>query len=231
MTDQATPVEGDIVERLAKFAREIISDYCWGHSTESDGGSVQDLAEGLGLIEPHVATAEDAKGEVDFEPGDTIYKFAEWLTTPAPASSDGWQIAPKEPTYEMQLAGEKLIAAAQAAMIETGEHEEPNADEIYRAMLAAAPIPPIQALSDEGLVEGEQITPSPTGNALSDLMSPRELADALGSERRRREALEAAILPFVFRAYPDRFKSEDGGCTEAIIEDADVQRVRKLVSF
>ena len=64
---------------LREFARSIIADYCWGYSREPDGGDVQELAEKLGLIVPHVATAEDAEGQAEFDPGDTIYRFAEWL--------------------------------------------------------------------------------------------------------------------------------------------------------
>lgn len=70
------------VQALAEFARYIISEYCWGYSSEPDGGDVQDVAERLGLIEPHIATAEDAAEHTDFEPGDTIYKFATWLNQP-----------------------------------------------------------------------------------------------------------------------------------------------------
>jgi len=79
------------VEALAKFARSIIADYCWGYSTEPDGGDVQELAERLGLIEPHIATAEDAEGQADFGPGDTIYKFSGWLQPEplTPTSKEG----------------------------------------------------------------------------------------------------------------------------------------------
>lgn len=62
-------------ERLREFAREIIKDYCWNLG-EPDGGAIQDLAEKLGLIEPHIATTEDVNVEFDhFGVGDTIYKF------------------------------------------------------------------------------------------------------------------------------------------------------------
>jgi hypothetical protein len=65
-------------ESLRAFARAIIADYCWGYG-EPDGGDVQELAEKFGLIEPHVATEADAEANGDFAPGDTIYKFSEWL--------------------------------------------------------------------------------------------------------------------------------------------------------
>ena len=63
-------------KRLKEFARYVIETECWS-IFEIDGGSVQDLAEKLGLIEPHVVT--DADADSDFGPGDTIYKFAGWL--------------------------------------------------------------------------------------------------------------------------------------------------------
>ena len=64
---------------LKKFAREIIRDYCWSLG-DPDGGSIQELAEKLGLIESYIATAEDVDGDwSDFDEGDTIYKFAEIL--------------------------------------------------------------------------------------------------------------------------------------------------------
>jgi hypothetical protein len=72
----------DEVKVLREFARDIIADYCWGYSREPDGGDVQELAEKLGLIVPHIATAEDAEDQAEFEPGDTIYKFADWLVEP-----------------------------------------------------------------------------------------------------------------------------------------------------
>jgi hypothetical protein len=83
------------VDALVQFARYVISEYCWGYSSEPDGGDLQDVAERLGLIEPHIATAEDAEGELDFGPGDQIYKFAGWLhplpfpTPEAPESKEG----------------------------------------------------------------------------------------------------------------------------------------------
>lgn len=62
-------------EKLKEFTHEIIKDYCWNLG-DPDGGSIQDLAEKLGLIEPHIATAEDVNPEFsDYDVGDTIYKF------------------------------------------------------------------------------------------------------------------------------------------------------------
>jgi hypothetical protein len=69
MSDQETA--------LMDFARKIIADYCWGSYSDPDGGDVQDLAERLGIIVPTIATEEDATA--DIEPGDKIYKFAEWM--------------------------------------------------------------------------------------------------------------------------------------------------------
>lgn len=39
------------------------------------------------------------------------------------------------------------------------------------------------------------------------------------------ELIEAASV-FTFRCYPDGFTSTDGGCTEVIMADEDVQRLR-----
>ena len=64
---------------LKEFARRIIEDYCWTIANPPDGGSIQDFAEKLGLIEAHPATADDAIDFPDFEVGDTIYKFSEIL--------------------------------------------------------------------------------------------------------------------------------------------------------
>jgi len=54
--------------KLKEFARSIIS------ISDPDGGDVQELAIKSGLIEIHIATAEDVDDEFDdFEPGDEIY--------------------------------------------------------------------------------------------------------------------------------------------------------------
>jgi hypothetical protein len=63
-------------KRLAEFARGVIDDYCWDLCVIPDGGSIQDFAEKLGLIESHPATTEDAIDFPDFEVGDPIYKFS-----------------------------------------------------------------------------------------------------------------------------------------------------------
>jgi hypothetical protein len=83
----------DEVKALREFARDIIADYCWGYSREPDGGDVQELAEKLGLIVPHIATAEDAEDQCEFEPGDTIYKFADWLNEPRGLSAGAAPVA------------------------------------------------------------------------------------------------------------------------------------------
>jgi len=65
-------------ERLKKFARQIIEQECW-RGWRLDGGEIQELAEKLGLIVPHIVTKEDVEFD-DYEVGDTIYKFSETLT-------------------------------------------------------------------------------------------------------------------------------------------------------
>ena len=91
LSDYPTPIEqrDEIIrllqaenKRLAEFAREIILEYCWNLSNP-EGGSIQDLAEKLNLIEPHIATAEDVDDDFsDFGIGDTIYKFTPILQKP-----------------------------------------------------------------------------------------------------------------------------------------------------
>jgi hypothetical protein len=65
-------------ERLKEFARHVIRVECWS-IFEQDGGDIQELAEKLGLIKPHIATAEDVDDESDFDVGDTIHKFSDLL--------------------------------------------------------------------------------------------------------------------------------------------------------
>lgn len=71
MTDKMTDKE------LSEFASKVIKAECWGISM--DGFDIQELAEKLGLIEPHIATLEDVYEESDFEVGDPIYKFTDIL--------------------------------------------------------------------------------------------------------------------------------------------------------
>lgn len=67
------------VEKLKEFARNIIQDYCWNFG-DPDGGSIQDLAETLELIEPHIITKKEAELEwEDYEVGDTLFKFTSIL--------------------------------------------------------------------------------------------------------------------------------------------------------
>jgi hypothetical protein len=47
--------------------------------------------------------------------------------------------------------------------------------------------------------------------------------------RAENERLRAALKPFTFPAYPDKFQSEDGGCTEVLIPDEHVQEARRLL--
>lgn len=61
---------------LKEFARHVIKTECWN----VDGAEIQDIAERLGLIIPHTATSEDVDDEFDdYEAGDTIFKFVDWL--------------------------------------------------------------------------------------------------------------------------------------------------------
>ncbi len=65
-------------DRLREFARHVIKVECWS-IFEQDGGDIQELAEKLSLIEPHIATIDDIDDESDFDVGDTIYKFTKTL--------------------------------------------------------------------------------------------------------------------------------------------------------
>ena len=67
------------LKNLKEFARNIIENQCWD-LCEPDGGTIQELAEKLGLIVPFIATEQDINDEFgDFEVGDTIFKFSEVL--------------------------------------------------------------------------------------------------------------------------------------------------------
>ena len=66
------------LEKLKQFARKVIGAHCWEYDS-MDGLDIQDLAEVLGLLEQHTATANDVDEESDFEVGDKIYKFSEVL--------------------------------------------------------------------------------------------------------------------------------------------------------
>ena len=69
----------DELKKLQEFARKTIRHICWNEPT-LDGGTLQDLSEKLGLIEPCKATEKDVDPEFDdFEVGDTIYKFTDIL--------------------------------------------------------------------------------------------------------------------------------------------------------
>ena len=59
---------------LKQFAREFICAECWDCG-EPDGGTVQDMAERLGLICESAATEADCKDYSDFEVGDPFYRF------------------------------------------------------------------------------------------------------------------------------------------------------------
>ncbi len=63
--------------KLKEFARKTIMGYCW-EMGDPDGGDIQELAEKCGLIEPHIATAEEVDDEwSDYEVGDTIFKLTD----------------------------------------------------------------------------------------------------------------------------------------------------------
>lgn len=72
----------DTEENLKEFARRVIRTECWNLFEDLDGCDVQEWAEKLGLIVPHIATKEDVDDEFgDFEVGDPIFKFSELLET------------------------------------------------------------------------------------------------------------------------------------------------------
>jgi len=109
---------------LQEFARHVIKTECWA----VDGAEIQDLAERLGLIVPHVATAEDVDIDFDdFEVGDTIFKFSEALTQDIDSkladalererglreALDMWLLAAREADFE-DLWPDEIAAARQA---------------------------------------------------------------------------------------------------------------------
>ena len=63
------------IRRLREFARRVIRQECWSIS-DLDGGDIQEWAEKLKLIVPHIATKDDIDDECDYEVGDTIFKFS-----------------------------------------------------------------------------------------------------------------------------------------------------------
>jgi hypothetical protein len=63
---------------MRQFCRSIIKEYCWDQG-EPDGGDIQDQAERLGLIVPHIATLQDTVRMDDVEVGDQIFVFADWM--------------------------------------------------------------------------------------------------------------------------------------------------------
>ena len=62
---------------LKEFARHKIMEICWGY--ETDGCELQELAEKLGLVVPHIATEVDVDDESDYEVGDRIFVFSDIL--------------------------------------------------------------------------------------------------------------------------------------------------------
>lgn len=76
-------------EAMRKFCRYVVREYCWGYTSQPDGGDIQDVAEKLGIIVPAIATASDAE-HMDFtDVGDTIFRFADWLDEPRGLSAAG----------------------------------------------------------------------------------------------------------------------------------------------
>lgn len=72
------PIEAvEASSALRKFARQVIKEQCWG--CEMDGFEIQDLAEKLELIAKHTATEDDVEDGDDYEVGDVIYKFTDFL--------------------------------------------------------------------------------------------------------------------------------------------------------
>ena len=66
-------------KRLKEFARKCIRECCWNmFASEPDSVTIHDLAEKLGLIEPHTATEDDAV-LTDYDVGDIIYLFSQVL--------------------------------------------------------------------------------------------------------------------------------------------------------
>ena len=71
-------------EQLCKMAKDLATDNFdlrWDLEKLKDFArrDVQEWAEELGLIVPHIATEEDVDDESDHEIGDKIYKFSELL--------------------------------------------------------------------------------------------------------------------------------------------------------
>ena len=70
--------------KLKAFVREFISVECWGYMPEVDGGTVQEVAEKMGIIMPAKATQEDAHrlNEIhgtDMVEGDVFYRWPDWM--------------------------------------------------------------------------------------------------------------------------------------------------------
>ena len=55
-------------------------------------------------------------------------------------------------------------------------------------------------------------------------------AELIAAKDKEIARLREAAEPFTFSTYPDNFQSDDGGCTEAIICDEDVQKLRAALS-
>jgi len=64
---------------LKKFARHVIQVECWATEDYVDGGDVQEMAEKLGFISPHIVKPGDDVDRSLFEDGDTFYRFTDML--------------------------------------------------------------------------------------------------------------------------------------------------------
>ena len=71
------------LKSLKEFARRVI-EIEFRSMFDPDGGDIQDLAEKTGLIQQHIATEDDIDDSSDFEVGDTIFKFSEFMKEDKP---------------------------------------------------------------------------------------------------------------------------------------------------
>lgn len=64
----------------------------------------------------------------------------ERLASAVPPAPDGWRMVPVQPTREMTAAGEDSLLSTLGGAVETHWHADDLADQVYRAMLSAAPV-------------------------------------------------------------------------------------------
>lgn len=70
--------DGTEIKRLRQFAKWVIHEACFD-GMEIDGGSVQEMAVQLGLVEPFTVTQADLERVSDCDVGDTAYKYSNVL--------------------------------------------------------------------------------------------------------------------------------------------------------